>query len=109
VLIAHDPRYLTPLERLKKLLRRNDSAFTKDHKAFRVDEYRELLGSAGLEVTYVRTVDPLGPLVATGLDYLKVGKLGGGVGIARALAGVDDWIGQTPLGLMVAARAQKRA
>ncbi len=111
VLITYDPRYITPLEKLKKLLRRNDQAFTKDHKAFRVDEYRDLLGSSGLTVTEVRTIDPLGPLVATGLDYLKVGKLGVGPKIAAALAATDRILvgdrGTNPLGLMVAGRAVK--
>ncbi len=109
VLVAYDPRYITPLEKLKKMLRKNDTAFTKDHKAFRVDEYRELLGSSGLEVTDVRTVDPVGPLLATGLDYLKVGRLGLSLPIARTLAAVDRAIGASPLGLMLEARAVKPA
>ena len=112
VLVTCDPRHLPPLEKLKKLLRRNDEAFTKDHKAFRVDEYRQLLGSSGLSVTDVRTVNPLGPLLATGLDYLKVGRLGFAPAIAKALAATDRIFsgsaGQTPLGLMLAGRAVKR-
>jgi SAM-dependent methyltransferase len=107
VLVTYDPRYITPLERLKKMLRKNDSAFTKDHKAFRVEEYRDLIGSSGLRVTDVRTVDPLGPLLATGLDYLKIGKLGVALPIAQALAKMDGAIGPNPLGLMLEARAVK--
>jgi SAM-dependent methyltransferase len=107
VLVTYDPRYITPLERLKKMLRKNDVAFTKDHKAFRIDEYRDLLGSSGLQVTDVRTVDPLGPLLATGLDYLKIGKLGVALPIAQALAKMDGAIGPNPLGLMLEARAVK--
>jgi SAM-dependent methyltransferase len=106
-LVAYDPRYVTPLEALKKALRKNDTAFTKDHKAFRVDEYRELLGSSGLVVSDLQTVDVLGPLVSTGLDYLKVGRLGIALPIATALAKLDRAIGATPLGLMLAARAVK--
>jgi SAM-dependent methyltransferase len=106
-LVTYDPRFITPLERLKKALRKNDAAFTKDHKAFRVEEYRELLGSSGLLVSDVQTVDALGPLLATGLDYLKIGRLGLAPAIARALAKVDRAIGPTPLGLMLAARAVK--
>jgi SAM-dependent methyltransferase len=109
VLVTLDPRYVTPLEMIKKMLRKNDNMFTKDHKAFRVDEYRELLGSSGLRVTDVRAVDPLGPLLSTALDYLKVGKLGVAEPIARALAGLDRAIGPTPIGLMVEARAVKPA
>ena len=112
VLVTCDPRYLPPLEKLKKFLRRNDEMFTKDHKAFRVDEYRQLLGSSGLSVTDVRTVDPLGPLLATGLDYLKVGRLGFAPAIAKALAATDRLFagsaGQTRFGLMLAGRAVKR-
>ena len=111
VFVCYDPRYITPLEMVKKFLRRNDTLFTKDHKSFRVDEYRELIGSSGLEVTEVRTVDALGPLVATGLDYLKVGKLGIGPQIARVLAAADRVLegnrGETPLGLMLVGRAVK--
>jgi SAM-dependent methyltransferase len=111
VFVCYDPRFITPLEMVKKFLRRNDTLFTKDHKSFRVDEYRELIGSSGLEVTEVRTVDALGPLVATGLDYLKVGRLGVGPQIARVLAAADRLIegsrGESPFGLMLVGRAVK--
>ena len=112
VFVAYDPRFVAPLEGVKKLLRRNDRAFTKDHKAFRVDEYRELIGSSGLAVTDLRLVDPLGPLIATGLDYLKIGRLGLAVPVAKALTALDDIIvgrsGNTTFGLMLAGRAVKR-
>jgi SAM-dependent methyltransferase len=108
-LVTYDPRYITPLEAPKKMLRKNDTAFTKDHKAFRVEEYRELLGSSGLVVESVRTVDPIGPLLATGLDYLKVGRLGVAQQIAETLAKIDGAIGPNPLGLMLEARAVKPA
>jgi len=49
---------------LKKALRKNDTAFTKDHKAFRVEEYRELLGSSGLVVSDVQTVDAIASAAA---------------------------------------------
>ena len=93
------------------MLRKNDDAFTKDHKAFRVDEYRDLLGSSGLQVDEVRTVDALGPLLATAFDYLKVGRLGLAPRIAGNLAALDDFIcgadGRTAAGLMLAGRAVK--
>jgi SAM-dependent methyltransferase len=111
VLVTYDPRFVVPLEALKKMLRRNDDAFTKDHKAFRVDEYRDLLGSSGLQVDEVRTVDPLGPLLATAFDYLKVGRLGLASRIAGNLATLDEFIcgadGRTAAGLMLAGRAVK--
>jgi SAM-dependent methyltransferase len=111
VLVGYDPRYITPLERLKKRLRRNDRAFTEDHKAFRIDEYREVLGSSGLHVTDVRCIDPFGILIATGLDYFRVGRNGLAGPIAKNLARFDRFIagssGHTPLGLMLAGRAVK--
>ena len=111
VLVTYDPRFVVPLEALKKMLRKNDDAFTKDHKAFRVDEYRDLLGSSGLQVDEVRTVDALGPLLATAFDYLKVGRLGLAPRIAGNLAALDDFIcgadGRTAAGLMLAGRAVK--
>jgi SAM-dependent methyltransferase len=109
--VGHDPRYVTPLERAKKLMRRHDAAFTEDHKAFRVDEYRTLLGAGGLTVAEVSTVDPAGPLVATALDYLKVGHLGVAESVAKLLAAVDRRLAgpkhRTPFGLMLAGRAVK--
>src|SRR5262249_13408744 len=74
--VGYDPRSLPPLDALKRLVRRHDKAFTADHRAFATGEYRALLGSSGLEVVEVTRVDPLGPLLATGLDYLKLGRLG---------------------------------
>jgi SAM-dependent methyltransferase len=99
VLVSYDPRYITPLELLKKRLRRNDQAFTEDHKAFRIDEYRQVLASSGLQVSEVRCVDPLGILLATGLDYFGAGRRGLATPLAKGL--------HTPLGLMLAGRAVK--
>jgi SAM-dependent methyltransferase len=111
VFVAYDPRFLAPLEALKKRLRRNDRAFTEDHKAFRLDEYRTLLGSSGLCVTEVSCTDPLGILLATGLDYLKAGRFGLAEPLAKTLAKVDRHLAgrarHTPLGLMLSGRAVK--
>lgn len=111
VFVAYDPRFLAPLEMLKKRLRKNDPAFTEDHKAFRIDEYRQLLGSSGLSVTDVSCTDPIGILLATGLDYLKAGRFGLADPLARTLATVDRRLagraGHTPLGLMLSGRAVK--
>lgn len=113
VLVAYDPRFVTALEVIKKFLRRNNRAFTHDHRAFRVDEYRVLLGSSGLEVTDIRTIDPLGPLLATGLDYMGIGRLGVALAAAKTLATIDNLFagssGRTVFGLMLAARAVKPA
>jgi SAM-dependent methyltransferase len=111
IFVGHDPRYVTPLERAKKVIRRHDHAFTEDHRAFRVDEYRALLGAGGLTVSEVSTVDPAAPLVATALDYLKVGHLGVTEPVAKLLAAVDRRLAgpeqRTPFGLMLAGRAVK--
>ncbi len=111
VFVGYDPRYLTPFEVVKKRLRRNDPSFTDDHKAFRIDEYRQLLGSSGLEVTDVNCTDPLGILIATSLDYLKAGRVGLADPLARALVRFDRRLegraGHSPLGLMLAGRAVK--
>jgi SAM-dependent methyltransferase len=110
-LVSYDPRFVTPLEKVKKIVRKHDRAFTPDHKAFRVDEYRALLGSGGLTVVDVTTIDPLGPLVATGLDYLKLGRTGAAGTVARWLAATDRLLagrtGRTRFGLMLAGRAVK--
>jgi SAM-dependent methyltransferase len=111
VLVTYDPRFVVPLETVKKMLRKNDDAFTKDHRAFRVDEYRDLLGSSGMQVDEVRTVAPLGPLLATAFDYLKVGRLGLAPRIAGTLAALDDFIcgadRRAAAGLMLAGRTVK--
>lgn len=110
-LVGHDPRFVTPIEKAKKLVRRHDHAFTEDHKAFRVEEYRTLLGAGGLTVKDVTTLDPAGPLLATACDYLKVGRLGVATPVARFLAAVDRKLcgpdRHTPFGLMLAGRAVK--
>ena len=111
VFVAYDPRYITSLEVFKKQLRRHNRAFTEDHKAFQIDEYRKLLASSGLDVTDVRCTDPFGILLATGLDYLNVGRHGLAKPIAKGLARFDRLLtgksGHTPLGLMLAGRAVK--
>jgi SAM-dependent methyltransferase len=112
VFVGYDPRFLAPFELIKKWLRRNDSAFTEDHKAFRIEEYRQLLACSGLEVTDVNCTDPLGILLATGLDYLKAGRWGLAEPLAKAFVTFDRRLenrtGHTPLGLMLAGRALKR-
>lgn len=109
--VAYDPRHVAPLEALKKLLRKNDSSFTEDHRAFRVEEYRALLGSSGLTVREVTTVDPLGPLIATALDYLKFGHLGVAASAAHYLAEADRLLGgkswRNRMGLMLVGLAVK--
>ncbi len=108
--LAYDPRTINVLEWAKKLLRRNDHAFTEEHHSFRADEYQDLLGQAGFVVEYVRTRDPVAPLVAAGLDLLHVGRSGLAAAIARVLARADrtlmvfDQAGNR--GLMVVALAR---
>lgn len=110
--IAYDPRYVTPLEVAKKLVRRGNSAFTDDHKAFTPAQYRGFFEQAGLRLIDLETRNPLGPLVATGLDFLKVGRrFGLAARVARGLVAMDRLLAgkdaRSRLGLMVAARAIK--
>lgn len=111
VVVAYDPRELSTIELIKKVVRRKNEAFTEDHRAFRPDEYRQLFAEAGLEIERFAAVDPLGPLVATGLDMLRAGKLRVGALVARGLARLDAIIERADvthgLGLMLMARARK--
>jgi SAM-dependent methyltransferase len=111
LLVAYDPRHLVPLELVKKMIRRNDEAFTDDHRAFRPGDYRSLLAGAGLEVQRLEAVDPVGPLLAAGLDLLRVGRLGFAEPLAHVLTAIDRAVGRVDvsrsLGLMVLALARK--
>lgn len=110
-LVAYDPRHLLPLELLKKVMRRHNDAFTEDHRAFRPADYRALLEGAGFFVEKLVAVDPVGPLVAAGLDILRVGRLGVALPVARALTTIDRLVERLDLmgglGLMVVALARK--
>jgi SAM-dependent methyltransferase len=112
IFIAYDPRKVAPIELAKRIVRHGHEAFTEHHKAFRPDEYREFMEGAGLRVLDLETRNPLAPLVATGLDILRVGRLGVSARwLARSLIAVDRLVAgaaaRSPLGLMVASRAQK--
>jgi SAM-dependent methyltransferase len=106
LLVAWDPRELAPLEAVKSIVRRHDDAFTEHHRAFTIDEYRDLLERGAFEVESLRAVDPFGPLVAAGLDLLKAGRLGIAGPLARALVAVDRVVERAGLGLMVLALAR---
>lgn len=81
-IVSCDPREFAILETIKRTLRRNDRNFSEYHRAFGLSEYRRIFEDAGLKVERLGVADPIGPLVATGLDMLKLGKLG----IAKASA-----------------------
>lgn len=109
-LIAYDPRKLAPLELMKAAVRRNDAAFTKEHRAFTRREFRTLFEAAGM-TTELRCEDPAAPLVAAALDVMGAGRLGLSAEISRGLATLDRIIGRfdrgARLGLMVMAVATK--
>lgn len=110
VIVGYDPREVAPIELIKRIVRRGDDTFGEHHRAFKVDEYRRLFTDAGFEVTRFAAVDPVGPLVATGLDLLRAGKLGVAAPVARALAGLDAAIERVDatrrLGLMLLVQAR---
>ncbi|HEX3594368.1 MAG TPA: methyltransferase domain-containing protein [Polyangiaceae bacterium] len=81
-IVSCDPREFSLLERVKRVIRRNDDHFSEYHRAFGLPEYRRIFEAAGLDLERLGFADPLGPLVATGLDILKVGRFG----VARAAA-----------------------
>jgi SAM-dependent methyltransferase len=110
VVIGYDPRELAPIELVKRVVRRGNDAFGEHHRAFTVADYRALFAEAGFEVTRFAAVDPVGPLVATGLDLLGAGRLGIAAPIARALAGIDAAVARVDptgrLGLMLLVEAR---
>ena len=111
VVVAHDPREVGVIELAKKVIRKNSDVFTEYHRAFRPAAYRALFEQAGLSLTRFAAVDPFGPLVATGLDMLKVGKLGVAAPVASVLARLDavaERVDRTRnFGLMVIASARR--
>lgn len=88
-IVAADPRRLAPIELAKRVVRRHDRAFTREHRAFELAEYRSLFEAAGLIVEDLRATDPLAPLVATGLDLVGAGRLGVASAVAAGLVAVD--------------------
>lgn len=88
--VSSDPREFAVLEIIKRTLRKRDMAFTEYHRAFPLSEYRELFQQAGFTIERIGFADPVGPLVATGLDMLKVGRLGMAKVCASVLERADD-------------------
>lgn len=111
VVLAWDPRALASLDLLKRLLRRRHPAFGAHHRAFALGEYGDLFSAADLELVRVVAADPVGPLVATGLDLLHVGALGVGAPVARLCVALDEAIAcrdrRGRVGLMLVARARR--
>ena len=108
LLVAYDPRACAPLDALRRRLRRGDHAFTADHRAFSLAEYRALCAGAGLTVERLVALDTLGPLVASGLDLVRAGHLGVPLRLVDLLVAIDRQLARVPgLGLMVLAVARK--
>jgi LSD1 subclass zinc finger protein len=113
LVVAHDPREVGVIELAKKVIRKNSDVFTEYHRAFSPAEYKSIFAQAGLSLTRFAAVDPFGPLVATGLDMLKIGRLGVAKPVAAALARLDAVVERVDpsknLGLMVIAAARRDA
>ena len=110
VFLALDPREFRWLEPIKAVIRQGDAAFTDDHHAYEVDEYRELIG-AHFEVEDVSTMHPFAIMVAVGLDLVPLPKALPKRGFARVLLGMDERLNRTKLrklGHLVAIRGRKR-
>lgn len=107
-IVLYDPRKVTPLEHAKKILRRNRADFTQEHRAFRADDLRGYCEASGLSVACAEAVDPLGPLVAAGLDLLGGGKTGLAGPMARCLVALDGaLVRRLATGLMLMVVATK--
>jgi ubiquinone/menaquinone biosynthesis C-methylase UbiE len=111
VVICYDPRRVALLEAVKRLTRRNHPAFSHAHYAFAGAEYRAMLEDAGLKVERYVAVDPFGPLLATGLDMVRVGSVVAPNRLATVLAAADRAVEHRDRrggwGLMLLARARK--
>jgi SAM-dependent methyltransferase len=111
--VCYDPRRIALLEAVKRLARRNHAAFTDYHYAFGPLEYRTMLEDAGLSVERFVAVDPIGPLLATGLDMVRAGAVFDRDRIASALLAADRAIERRDragsVGLMLLALARKPA
>lgn len=72
-LVTVDPRKLPGIETAKRFFRRGNDAYAETHKAFRVDEYRQLVAGGGrFEIEELRLVGCLAPLYAGGMDALNL-------------------------------------
>jgi SAM-dependent methyltransferase len=114
VLVAVDPRRVALVEVAKQILRRGDPAFATTHKAFEVEEYKELVGGEGAFVVEEYQRIGLLALCATGgLDQLGISRwLPGSESILRALLAADNLLSELPVaaaaGLNLVIRAQRR-
>jgi ubiquinone/menaquinone biosynthesis C-methylase UbiE len=114
VLIAVDPREVRPVELAKKLLRRGDAAYADSHRAFKKDEYADLLRAGGaLRLEELRPFGLLALLGGGGLDALHLSKrLPNPSRTLSALDRADGVLARVPglarAGLNLAARARKR-
>ena len=110
-LICYDPRRVAPIEAIKRLVRRDHEAFSAHHYAFAPHEYRMMLEDAGLRVERYVAVDPLGPLLATGLDLVHAGAAVDRDRVATVLVAADRVVERLDrtggVGLMLLALARK--
>lgn len=114
VLVAVDPRKVTPIELAKRLMRRGDPAFTEEHKAYTTSEYAGLLRSHGaFDLEEVRHFGLLALIAAGGLDQMKLStRLSWSGALLMKLVALDKLIlrafGDRVGGLYVGMRARRR-
>lgn len=74
-LIALDPRKVWPIEVAKQLLRGSDETFAPTHKAFAVDEYKDIIESTGtLRVERYERVGLVSLVGMGGMDATKLSR-----------------------------------
>jgi SAM-dependent methyltransferase len=112
-LVAVDPRKVWPIELAKRLLRGSNSAFAPTHKAFKPDEYAQIVRQSGLfEIEDSRRVGFITLIGAGGLDALHVSKfLKAPDTVLRAFTAADRLAfavpGMSSAGLNLALRARR--
>jgi ubiquinone/menaquinone biosynthesis C-methylase UbiE len=104
-----EPRAFPWLEPIKHVIRKSDHAFSDDHHAFGVREYRAMI-TAHFEVEEVFTIHPFAILFAVGLDLFPLPRLLPFETITRGLLDVDRRLNKTPAakaGHLIVVRARR--
>lgn len=91
-----DPREFAWLEPIKDALRRSDDAFSEDHHAYTIQEYRDLVAEHFV-VEDVYTEHPFGVLMAAGLDLLPLPAALPRRLVASGLYRLDSALNRTPV------------
>ena len=105
-----DPREFAWLEPIKDAIRHGDSSFTEEHRAYGVNEYRDLI-SRYFEVDQSYAEHPFGVLLAAGLDVVSLPKWVPSRLLAKGLLGLDGVLNRSPLrraGHLLVVRGRRR-